>query len=56
MMSVDVVGVITEVMQTSSIQLKSGENKDKRSLTIADESGLSVMMTLWGALGSDYDY
>ena len=50
------IGIITEVGPASTLTLKSGENRDKRTLTIADESGLSVGMTLWGCLGSDFEY
>lgn len=41
--TVDTIGVIMNVGQVTSFVPKNGGNaKDKRSLTIADETGLSI--------------
>ena len=51
--TVDVAGVITSVGTVSSFQPKSYDGnprpaKDKRSLQLADETGLQIQVTLWG--------
>jgi|DEB0MinimDraft_12_1074336.scaffolds.fasta_scaffold23113_2 replication factor A1 len=46
--SVDVIGVVTDVSEQSSIQLKSGESKNKRTVTLVDQSSCTVTLTLWG--------
>lgn len=55
--TVDVVGVITNVGQLGSFQPRQPNPdgsmraaKDKRSLQLADESGMSVQLTLWGSV------
>jgi replication factor A1 len=46
--SVDVVGVILEVGPLGSITLRSdGSQKDKRNITLADETNTSISCTLW---------
>lgn len=52
--TVDAVGVITNVGGVSSFQPKAYDGgaprppKDKRSLQLADETGLQIQVTLWG--------
>jgi replication factor A1 len=48
--TVDVAGVILNVGSVSLFQPKDQTRaaKDKRTLTIADESGLKIQLTLWG--------
>lgn len=41
--------------QVATINTKSGP-RDKRTLTIADENQLSIAVTMWGALGSQFDF
>ena len=41
--------MITDVTQASKIKLKSGEEKDRRTVTIMDDSNASVDITFWGA-------
>ena len=49
MKTVDATGVIIQVGGVSSFQPKNGNPaKDKRTLTLADESGLIINLTLWG--------
>lgn len=51
---IDFIGVVLEVQDLGQIQLKStGEMRDRRSLTLGDESGNSVMATLWGEAATD---
>lgn len=54
--TVDVIGVLKEAADITQIVSKnSGKSFDKRELTIVDDSGFSVRMTIWGntALGFD---
>jgi len=54
---VDTVGVITSVGQVSNFQPKNGgPSKDKRSLQIADESGLAIQLTLWGGNATKHEF
>ena len=49
MKTVDVTGVIIKVCDVSSFKPKNGNpSKDKRTITLADESGLIINLTLWG--------
>jgi hypothetical protein len=47
--NIDVLGVVTEVKPIDTINVKStGKTVSKRDITIADKSGSSVRMTIWG--------
>ena len=52
--SVDIIGVIKELNQPATIKIKarndmsSQTEKDKRTLTIVDDSNFSIQVTLWG--------
>jgi replication factor A1 len=46
--SVDVIGIITDVSPLSQIKLKNGDEKDKRTITIMDNSNTAVDITFWG--------
>jgi replication factor A1 len=60
--TVDVVGVITQVSTVSSFQPKPFPDgtpkpaKDRRNLTITDESGLEISVTLWGGNATKQPY
>lgn len=45
---IDVIGVILDVAPTTSINLRDGSMRQKRNLTIGDESHVSIGVTLWG--------
>jgi len=48
-----VIGVIVDVGQMGSIKIKSdGSEREKRTITIMDETGYSVAVTLWGQAAS----
>jgi replication factor A1 len=54
--TVDVVGILKEVAETSSFNsAKTGKSYEKRDLTIVDDSGYSVRVTLWGKTASGFD-
>ena len=54
--TIDVIGIILDVGMTGSLTLKSGESRDKRQLTIGDESNVSISVTLWGSVCEAHDY
>lgn len=46
--TIDVIGVVFELGQIGQIKMKTGENRDKLNIVIADDSGYSVPITIWG--------
>ena len=55
--TIDTIGVITQVGAVSNFTPKNGgPSKDKRSLTLADESGFSIQLTLWGKCATKEEY
>jgi hypothetical protein len=47
--TVDVIGAAVEVGNIGSIRVKStGEDRERKVVTIADETNCSVVVTLWG--------
>ena len=46
--AVDVVGVVLDVQPIGSITLKDGSSREKRSVTIGDDSKRMIGVTLWG--------
>lgn len=54
--SIDTIGVITQVLPVSQINVKAGGQKDKRNVVITDESELTVTVTLWEGLAQKEDY
>lgn len=45
---VDVIGVVTSVNPSTTIQRKNGMEAQKRTITLNDMSGRSVELTMWG--------
>jgi len=54
--TIDIIGVILEVGVTSALNLKDGTTRDKRTLSIGDESKISIGVTLWGHCCEAYKY
>ncbi|KAJ6140091.1 Nucleic acid-binding OB-fold [Penicillium samsonianum] len=51
----DVIGVLKDVGETSQITSKStGKPYDKRELTLVDNTGFSVRLTIWGASANNF--
>ena len=49
MRTIDAIGVITQIGVLTQVNIKqSGAVKDRRNVTIADESGLCITVSLWG--------
>ena len=46
--TIDVMGIILEVGPSRNLNLKGGDQKKRRTLTICDESRTSIVVTLWG--------
>ncbi|KUI74181.1 Replication factor A protein 1 [Cytospora mali] len=54
--TVDVVGVLKEVAEVSEIVSKTTQKPyDKRELTLVDDSGFSVRVTIWGKTATNFD-
>lgn len=49
---IDVIGVITSAEPVAQILLKSGEYRDKRTVSLADDTGFGCMATFWGEVAS----
>jgi len=49
----DVIGVVQEVGSKGEIQLKKGGSKEKRNITVVDQSGKQVGITLWDHLADE---
>ncbi|KAJ5528645.1 Nucleic acid-binding OB-fold [Penicillium freii] len=51
----DVIGVLKDVGETSQITSKStGKPYDKRELTLVDNTGFSVRLTIWGVTATNF--
>lgn len=54
--TVDVIGVLKEAQEVSQIVSKTTQKPyDKRELTIVDDSGYSVRVTVWGKTATNFD-
>lgn len=54
--AIDVIGVLKEVAEMSQITSKTTSKPyDKRDLTLVDDSGYSVKMTIWGKTATAFD-
>jgi replication factor A1 len=54
--TVDVIGVLKDVGETSQITSKTTSKPyDKRELTLVDNTGYSVRLTVWGKTASSFD-
>ena len=46
--TIDVMGIVLEVGPCTTLNLRGGDQKKRRILTICDESRVSIVVTLWG--------
>ncbi|KAK3945878.1 hypothetical protein QBC46DRAFT_62197 [Diplogelasinospora grovesii] len=54
--TVDIIGVIKEVQEVSQITSKTTQKPyDKRELTLVDDTGFSVRVTIWGKTATNFD-
>jgi len=57
MRSIDVIGVVSQIKPLSSVTIKqSGAIKDRRNITIVDESKYAIQISLWGMNAKKDDY
>jgi len=56
MESVDILGIVYMVGPVGSVQLKSGEYKQRRNILICDESNLTICVCFWGEKASSHDF
>ena len=54
--TVDVIGILLELQQTSTMTMKDGNSRDKRTLLIGDEGNVSIGVTLWGTACEAHNY
>lgn len=53
--TVDVIGVVQEIGEESEITARATQRQiPKRELTLVDQSGMSVRLTLWGATATNF--
>ncbi|KAK3325653.1 putative RFA1 protein [Apodospora peruviana] len=54
--TVDIIGVLKEVQEVSQITSKTTQKPyDKRELTLVDDTGYSVRVTIWGKTATNFD-
>lgn len=54
--TIDVIGVLKEVADVTQITSKTTQKPfDKRELTLVDDSGFSVRLTIWGKIATAFD-
>ncbi|KAK0635584.1 putative RFA1 protein [Bombardia bombarda] len=54
--TVDIIGVLKEVQEVSQIVSKTTQKPyDKRELTLVDDTGYSVRITVWGKTATNFD-
>ncbi|RMZ82097.1 hypothetical protein DV737_g2151, partial [Chaetothyriales sp. CBS 132003] len=54
--TIDVIGILRDVGETSQITSKTTSKPyDKRELTLVDQTGFSVRLTVWGKTASSFD-
>ena len=50
MKTVDVCGVIAEVSENETVNLRKGSSKVRKYVTLIDESGFAISLTLWATM------
>lgn len=50
--SIDILGIIMKVGQLSSINTRDGLQKEKREITVCDDSEYAISVTLWGEMAN----
>ncbi len=47
---IDICGIIAEVSETVTIKLRNGSQKVRRIVTLVDDTGYSICLTLWASI------
>lgn len=50
MKTIDVCGVVAEVSENESVTLKKGSQKNRKYITLVDDSGCAISLTLWSTM------
>lgn len=50
MKTVDVCGVIAEVSENETVNLRKGSSKVRKYVTLIDDSGFAISLTLWATM------
>jgi replication factor A1 len=50
--TIDIIGAVLEISGTTQIKMKSGDTKDRLNITVGDDSGCSVPITVWGNIAN----
>lgn len=53
--TVDVLGILSDIGDVSTINTKKGTPLDKRDITLVDDTGFSVRCTLWGKSATGFN-
>ena len=57
MRTIDVIGVVTEIGNINQVNIKlSGAVKDRRNVTLIDETELRIQVSLWGKNARESSY
>lgn len=54
--TVDVIGILLEIGQTTALTMRDGTSRDKRTLLVGDEGNVSIGVTLWGSVCEAHNY
>eukprot|EP00347_Sterkiella_histriomuscorum_P003463 403364199 len=52
---IDIIGILHQIGPLQEVQTKAGHNKEKRMLTLADESEMIIQLCLWGDMAHRFD-
>ena len=52
---IDFIGILTSTGTSVDVQVRSGEIKAKRVITIADDSGMSIECCVWASVAHSFD-
>jgi len=50
MKTIDICGIIAEVSESETIKLRTGGQKVRKYVTLVDDTGYSVYLTLWASM------
>jgi replication factor A1 len=50
MKTIDVIGVVADVSENEVVNLRKGSQKTRKYVTLVDESGCAISLTLWASM------
>ena len=54
--TIDFIGIVHHVTPLTTINLKNGVRKEKRTLSICDQTGMLISLSMWGDQASMIDF